>query len=391
MQFNITEAQQISASGKLIGLPLGSSSTISTISPSTITSTSSTASSNDNHTDIGAIVGGVVGGVLGLLFIGVLIWWIVRRRRPSIEGASPNMSTGPLTDSKGTTPTLVMMAVPVPQRPPHPSHLSSISSPAPTSHGTGNVVNSSVFLVQRAPGVLNHSGTLISHPCATTGIGSTSTPPSMALSTSVGQPSNEPQRMGSSSSRSMIARFVFPGGRHKCQGDAPSTLSQGSSGMSQTSIVQSPPENVGRFRRFYSSSLVPGSATLEPTPYILPPVSQGSVPSAGGSTSYAQEKPRINPPGYRSPEVAIPSLSKPISTVRAHTTQPPNADINRMMVTTPSPMTSQMPDPPSYKESQAESQEEQPRRLARIATSRTRASNILSTLSTPERTSGLAS
>jgi len=245
-------------------------------------------------------------------------------------------------------------------------------SPASTSHGTGNPENSSVILVQQAPGSLGHSGTLISHPYSTTGVGSTFTPPSISSSTSVGRPSNELQRMGSPSSRSMIARFVFPRRRDKRHTNAPSTLSQGSSRMSQIGTLQPPPANVGHLPRPSNSSLVLGSATPELTPYILPPLPQGSVP---GSTSHPQEKRRINPLGYTSPDTAIPSPSQPISGVQAHTAQPPDTDINRMIVTAPASMSPQMLAPPSYMASQAEGWEEQLRRAASNATARTRASS----------------
>jgi len=288
------------------------------------------------------------------------------------------MSTGALTDSKGPTPALVKMAVPVPHRPPHTFYPSSMSSPVSTSNGTGNPENSSAI------GALGHSGSLILNPYATTGVGPTFTPPSMASTTSVGQPSNEPQRMGSASSRSMIARFVFPRRRNKRHSDAPSTLSQGSSRMSQIGVLQPPPSNVGHPPQPDGSSLVPASDTLEPTPYILPPLPQGSVP---GSSSYPQEKPRISIQGYRSPETAVPSPSQPISAVQAHTT-PLDTDINRMIVTTHAPMSSPMPEPPSYLASQAESREEQLRRAASNATAGTYASssNVLPAPSTPERT-----
>ena len=374
MQFNSTEAQQIVASGTLIGSPSVSSSTSPTTATSTRSpsSTSYAASPNDNHTDIGAIVGGVVGGVLGLLLIGVLIWWIMRHRRASFEDAGPNMS---VTESKGPTPTLVKMAVPVALRPPHTYYPSSTSSPGLTSNGTGNAA-------------LGHSESFFALPSGTTGVGPTFTPPSMASSTSAGRPSTEPQRMGSSSSRSMIARFVFPRRRAKRHSDAPSTLSQDSSRMSQIGILHSPPPTVGHPPQLPGQSPDPAPSMLEPTPFILPPLSQGSIPSSGGSTSYPREKVRINPPGYTSPEATNPPQS--ISAVQTHTVQPFNADINRMIVTTPDPMSSRMPDPPSYVASQEETREEQLRRTASNATAGTRASssNILPTPSTPERRGG---
>ena len=374
MQFNSTEAEQIATSGKLIGLPLVSSSTNSSTSTSTSSpsSTSTVALPSGNHIDIGPIVGGVVGGVLGVLFIGVLIWWIMRRRRAPFEDAGPNMSA---TESKGPTPTLVKMAVPVPLRPPHISYPSSTSSPTPTSNGTGNAA-------------LGHSGSFIPLPYGTTGVGPTFTPPSMVSSTSDGRPSTEAQRMGSSSSRSMIARFVFPRRRTKRNSDVPSTLSQDSSRMSHIGILQSPPPNMGHPPQLPGPSSDPAPPMLEPTPFILPPLSQGSGPSSGGSISYPREKVRINPPGYTSPEAT--NSPQPLSAVQSHTVQPFNPDINRMIVTTPDPMSSRMPEPPSYVVSQAETREEQLRRTASNATAGTRASsnNILPTPSTPERRGG---
>ena len=157
-------------------------------------------------------------------------------------------------------------------------------------------------------------------------------------------------------------------------------------------ILQSPTTNVGHLPPLTSSSPalgpIPGASMLEPTPFILPPISQTSVPPSGGSTSYPREKVRINPPGYASPEATNPP--QPISAVQTHTVQPFNADINRMIVTTPDPMSSRMPDPPSYVASQEETREEQLRRTASNATAGTRASssNILPTPSTPERRGG---
>ena len=48
--------------------------------PSTNTSTNATPSSS-SHSSTGAIVGGVVGGVGGLLLVGALVWFVIRRRR----------------------------------------------------------------------------------------------------------------------------------------------------------------------------------------------------------------------------------------------------------------------------------------------------------------------
>ena len=235
MQFNITEAQEIATSGKLIGPPLGSSSTTSaTANPSSSLSgtistlTVLTSAPIDSEANVGPIVGGVVGGMLGLLLIGVLIWWILRQRRPSYEGVSPSLSPVPFA-----------------------------GQPSPGG------------IVQHAPGVLDHNGALISHHYAPAG---------------VGLPSNMPQRMGSSSLPSMIARFV--------------------------------------------------------TPYTLPPASQGAGASPGDSTSHVQAvtKHHINPPGYTSPEAAIPSLPQPNPAVQAHMTLASNTDLGRMITATPRSM-----------------------------------------------------
>ena len=255
--------------------------------------------------------------MLGLLLIGVLIWWISRHRRSSFDDSSRSMPAGQSTDSKGPTPALIERAVPVPLRPPHPSYPSSMPSPTPTSNSTGNAENSATFLVQHAPWALGHPGTSTPYPYGTTGIGPTFTLPSMLSSSSVGQPSTEPQQKGGS--RSMIARFVFPSKRTKRVSDTPSALSQGSSKMSQ---MESPLTNVEHLPPLTSSSPDPGPISgpslLNPAPYIQRPVSQISAPSSGGSTSNPWG---INPPGYTSPEATIfPSTTyQPISAIQAHT------------------------------------------------------------------------
>jgi len=177
--------------------------------------------------------------------------------------------------------------------------------------------------VQHAPGVLDHNGALISHHYAPAG---------------VGLPSNMPQRMGSSSLPSMIARFV--------------------------------------------------------TPYTLPPASQGAGASPGDSTSHVQAvtKHHINPPGYTSPEAAIPSLPQPNPAVQAHMTLASNTDLGRMITATPRSMSPEASNPPSYMASQAENREEQLRRAVSVGPAGTFASsNILPTPSTPERRGDLLS
>ncbi|KAF3078505.1 hypothetical protein TWF569_001018 [Orbilia oligospora] len=44
-------------------------------------------SDSDDGTPVGAIVGGVVGGVLGLALVGVLIWWLLRKKRAEKKDA----------------------------------------------------------------------------------------------------------------------------------------------------------------------------------------------------------------------------------------------------------------------------------------------------------------
>jgi hypothetical protein len=360
MQFNSTEAQKIAVSGELIGLPLGSSSTTSTTanllssSSSTIPTTYAPISAPPNvgPTDVSPIVGGVVGGVLGLLFIGVLIWWIMRQRWSSFEDASPNMSVVPFNGSNAPTPAQVKMVVPIPQRVFHQAYPSYTSSPPQASLGTSNTENgdgSPAILVQHAPGALDHSWGLISHPYATVGTGLNVTPPSMSSSTGVGLPSDTPRRMGSPSSRSMITRFVFPRRRNNRPSDAQSAMSQSSS-TGQISILQSTPANVGHSPQLFGLSPVPGHATLEPTPNILPPHSQAASP--------AMTRPSINPPGYTPPETTIPSpVPQPNPAIQAHMTRPLNTDVNRMIVATPAPTSPETPDLPSYMASQAESRQ----------------------------------
>ena len=391
MQFNSTEAERIAVSGELIGPPLGSSSTTSTsnplISPTSTISAPISASPNDSHTDVGPIVGGVVGGVLGLLFIGVLIWWIMRRRWSSFEAASPSMTVVPFIGSKAPTPAQVKMVVPVPQRAFHQSHPSYISSPPPTSLGSSNMEAGDARPAGLVQHTLDHPWGLTSHPYATAGIGLNFTPPSMSSSS---LPSNAPQRMGSPSSRSMITRFVFSRRRNNRHSDAPSTLSQGSS-TGPTDILQSTPANVGHLPQLFGLSPVLGQATLEPTPSIRPP--QGQGPSPRESTSHLQvtARPPINPPGYTPPETAIPSpLPQPNPAIQAHMTAPMtrpfNPDINRMIVATPAPLSPETPVLPSYLASQAENREEQLRQTASISTAGIHASSsdILLTPPIPE-------
>jgi len=181
MHFNITEAQEIATSGKLIGPPLGSSSTTSaTTNPSSslsdtiYTLAAPTPAPTDSRANVGPIVGGVVGGVLGLLLIGVLVWWILRQRRPSYEGAGPSLSAVPVAGSTQPTPALVNMAVHVPHRPSHASYPSYVSYSPPASHGTGNMESghsSPRAMVQHAPGALDHNGALTSYHYATAGVG----------------------------------------------------------------------------------------------------------------------------------------------------------------------------------------------------------------------------
>ena len=395
MQFNSTEAEKIAISDELIGPPLGSSSTTSTTSdplssPTSTISAPISASPNDSHPDVGPIVGGVVGGVLGLLFIGVLIWWVMRQRWSSFEAASPSMTVVPFIGSKAPTPAQVKMVVPVPQRAFHQSYPSYISSPPPTSLGSSNMETgdgSPAGLVQHA---LDHPWGVTSHPYATSGIGLNFTPPSMTSSTGVGLPSNTPQRMGSPSSRSMISRLVFSRRRNNRHSDAPSTMSRGSS-LGQTDILQSTPANVGHLPQLFGLSPVLGQATLEPTPSML--ATQGQAPSPGESTSHLQvaARPSINPPGYTPPETAIPSpLPQPNPAIQAHMTAPMtrpfNTDVNRMIVATPAPLNPETPILPSYLASQAESREEQLRQAASISTAgiRDSSSDILLTPSPPE-------
>ena len=402
MRFNSTEAQKIAISGELIGLPLGSSSTTSTTAnPSGSPSGTSYAPvSAPLNTDVGPIVGGVVGGVLGLLFIGVLIWRILRQRRSSFEVASPSMSVVPFISSKPPTPAQVKMVVPVPQRPFHqtyPSYM-SLSFPPPTPLDTSNTENgdgSPAVLVQHAPGALDHSWGLTPYPYATGGIGLNLTPPSMPSSTSAGLPPDTPRRMGSPSSWSRFNRFVFPHRRNNSHSDAQSSMSQGSS-TGQLSSLQSTPANVGHSPQLFGLSPLPSRATLEPTSNILPP--QGQAPSPGGRTGHGRvaTRPSINPPGYTPPETAISSpLPQPNPAIQAHMTahiiRPLNTDINRMIAATPAPTSPETLVLPSYMASQAESREAQQRQGASIATAGTRmgGSNVLAAPSTPERRGAL--
>ena len=125
-------------------------------------------------------------------------------------------------------------------------------------------------------------------------------------------------------------------------------------------VLQSPITNTGHLPQLSGLSPVPGQATLESTPYILPPVYQGAGPYPGDNPSHlAVAKSRINPPGYPPPEAAIPSLPQPYPAVQAHMTLPFNTDLGRMITATPGPMSPETPNLPSYMASQVETREEQ--------------------------------
>ena len=249
--------------------------------------------------------------------IGVLIWWILRQRRSSYEGASP--SSSPLLFAGSNLPTLALVntAEHVPHRPPHASYPSYVSFTPPTSRGTGNTEN----------GHGNHNGALMSHHYATAGVGLHFSPPSLSSSTSVGLPSNR---------------------------------------TSQKGVLQSSTTNTGHPPQLSGLSLVLGQATLEPTPYILPPPSQGVGP------------------GYPPPKAAIRSLPQPNPAVQAHMTLPLNTDLGCMITAIPGPMSPETPNPPSYMASQVE---EQLRRAVNVTTAGTHASSnsIIPTQSTPEQ------
>ena len=279
----------------------------------------------------------------------------MRRRSSSFEVASPSMSVVPFAGPKAPTPAQVKMVVPVPQRAFHQSYPSYISFPPSTFLSSSNMEagdGGPAGLAQHAPGALDHSWGPTSHPYATAGLGLNFTPPSMSSSQSAGLPSNTPQRMGSPSSRSMIARFVFPRRRNNRHSGAPSTMSRGSS-LGQIDIAQSTPANVGHLPQLVGLSPVPVQATLEHTSSILPP--QGHAPSPGESISHPQvtARPSINPPGYTPPETAIPSpLPQPNPAIQAHMTAPMtrpfDTDVNRMIAATPGPLSPETPVLPSY-------------------------------------------
>jgi hypothetical protein len=319
-KFNNTEAEEIATSGKLIS-PTASSST-SLFRGMSTSPASTSAPPDDSRTGVGPIVGSVV-GVLGFLLIGVLIWWIVKRRRTSFKDASPSMHVVPFICSRGPTPA---MAVPVPQHPPpsYPSHVSSTSIAGHTELRDGNPV----VVVQNSPGALDQSGASVSH--------------SYGLTFSLPQMST-----------------------------------------SATSVDQPPHANAGHFSQFSGLSPVQGQATLEPTPYLMPPLPQGLSTSPGSSPSSSQvvRKPRINPLEVTRPSpLPNPAVqSRPLNT---------GADVNRMIAAPPSP---EMPNTPLYTASQAENWEEQLRRAASIATAGLTRSGYtpLPNPSTPERSGDL--
>ncbi|TRM64706.1 hypothetical protein BD626DRAFT_233502 [Schizophyllum amplum] len=69
-----TSSSRVTSNGSVVTVPV----TLTSVGVSAITSSSSTDESNSNK---GAIIGGVVGGVVGLALIGILVYWLLKRRR----------------------------------------------------------------------------------------------------------------------------------------------------------------------------------------------------------------------------------------------------------------------------------------------------------------------
>lgn len=61
--------------------PSGTSTSSASISPSRTSSSTEEGSTSNSSTDTGVIVGAVVGGVIGVAVVGVIVWFLVKRRR----------------------------------------------------------------------------------------------------------------------------------------------------------------------------------------------------------------------------------------------------------------------------------------------------------------------
>ncbi|KAN0140948.1 hypothetical protein V8E53_001392 [Lactarius tabidus] len=82
--WNISQAQAVGDSPEVTGTASNIHMSTSGISHSTLTPSSSTSTSTSQHhsSDAGAIAGGVIGSLLGAgLIIGVIAWYLIRRRR----------------------------------------------------------------------------------------------------------------------------------------------------------------------------------------------------------------------------------------------------------------------------------------------------------------------
>ncbi|KAI9455008.1 hypothetical protein BJY52DRAFT_1213484 [Lactarius psammicola] len=90
--WNISEAQRVGDSPEVTGTaPIVTTST-SKVTQSTITPDTSSSSTpiSDHSSNTGAIAGGVVGGVIGVALIaGVVLWFVIRRRRARSVPSAP--------------------------------------------------------------------------------------------------------------------------------------------------------------------------------------------------------------------------------------------------------------------------------------------------------------
>ncbi|KAI9459401.1 hypothetical protein BJY52DRAFT_366461 [Lactarius psammicola] len=106
--WNISEAQRVGDSPEVTGTALIVATSTSEVTKSTITPDTSSSSTpiSDHSSNTGAIAGGVVGGIIAVALIaGVVLWFVIRRRR------ARSVPSAPYEDPQGSEKE---------QLPPHP-------------------------------------------------------------------------------------------------------------------------------------------------------------------------------------------------------------------------------------------------------------------------------
>lgn len=278
-RFNLVEAQAIAQN------ITSNTVTSSTSSPTTASSssTSPSGSSTSNNSNTGAIVGGVVGGVLGLALIAVLLTWLicgkqVQRRFDPQGNAEMAYEKPDVLGRAFTTPKQPSIIAPVPVRPIPTANFESYMS---TTTGT------------------SHHGDVSGYTHLT------------------GTPNQPLSRSNTTSSRAMtLFRRVTSAVPWRSHSKTTSRTSVGSGTVMTSNVGTLSPIPHG------GSDLGHGNVSRQntirdipdPVPFTIPAPANDSLrnypiaeePSTShGFPSAAEEKRRLNPPGYSNPPPAV--------------------------------------------------------------------------------------